>query len=402
MHNPRTIRTAKGSACRWAVALAALSACAQSLSGDRRDATPEAPPRRLPGCPLSLDAGRWERMSTERAPSARAFAASVSIGEQLLVWGGLGARGDLTDGALYDPGTDRWEPLPEGPPGGDRRRLVLAALGARAMVWGTYERRGAFYDVLSARWTSLATDAAPRLAQRAVGAVDAWFVWAVGGTGEHNEVALYDPARSLWRSVLPPLSQDARNLSAITWTGREVLVWGGTEAAFSTQPRRNDGYRYDPRADQWSSVASVGAPAPRWGAELHWTGAEALVWGGDNGHQLWDGGLYDPIDDRWRAVPSAASALHVAEAAPYAEAQSAWTSCSLFVWAGALAGSGPRAVLFDPFTAQWRETAPFPGSVAQEGVVVRAVGGSVVVWGGRPSLGPSRAPTAEGWRWIGR
>ncbi len=381
----------------WAL----VAGCARSVVGVRDDAGPSAPVPRRPGCPAVTDRGRWVRVADEGAPSPRAFAASAAVDGRLLLWGGVGVDGDRTDGALFDPVSGRWEPLPAGPPGGDRRRLVVAPLGSRVMVWGTYDRRGAIYDARSGRWTPVGDEGAPRFAQRAVGTSDAWFVWALGGAGEHNAVALLDPESALWRSTLAPLSQDARNQSAITWTGREVLVWGGSEATFSTQPPRADGFRYDPASDQWSSVETAGAPAPRWGAELFWTGDEALVWGGNNGsRQLWDGGLYDPIDDRWRPLPSAASALGVAVGAPTVEALAAWTGCSLFVWAGALPGSGPRAVLFDPSSSRWTEAAPFPGTAAQEGVVVQSVGGAVLVWGGRRVTGARRELTGEGWLWT--
>lgn len=375
--------------------------CAQSVIGERAPTNPTAPIARPPGCPVVPDPGRWVRITDERAPSPRAFAASAEVDGRLFLWGGLGTSGDRVDGALFDPASGRWEPLPEGAPGGDQRRLVVAPLGAKVLVWGTFDRRGAVYDVRASRWTPVGEVGAPRFAQRAVGTSDAWFVWGLGGVGAHNEVALLNPERALWRATLAPLSQDARNLSAITWTGRQVLVWGGTEATFSTQPPRADGFRYDPASDQWSSVEVAGAPSPRWGAELFWTGAEALVWGGNNGsRQLWDGGLYDPVDDRWRPLPSAAGVLRVADSAPTVEALAAWTGCSLFVWAGALPGSGPRAVLLDPFSSQWHEAAPFPGTVAQEGVVVRAVQGAVIVWGGRRGASPRREPTGEGWLWT--
>lgn len=376
--------------------------CASSVVASERDAaTPPPPLTRPPGCPAGPEPGRWVRLTDEGAPSPRAFAASAEVDGRLFLWGGQGATGDRLDGALFDPASGRWEPVPDGAPGGDRRRLVVASLGTRVLVWGTFDLRGAIYDVRASRWAPVSDVGAPRFAQRAVGTADEWFVWALGGAGEHNEVALLDPAQSRWRSTLAPLSQDARNLSAITWTGRQVLVWGGTEATFATQPPRADGFRYDPASDQWSSVETSGAPSPRWGAELFWTGTEALVWGGNNGsRQQWDGGLYDPIDDRWRPLPSAAGALRVADSSPTIEALAAWTGCSLFVWAGALPGSGPRAVLFDPFSSQWREAAPFPGTVAQEGVVVRAVGRTVVVWGGRRGDAPRREVTGEGWSWT--
>ncbi len=374
--------------------------CANFVTPPDAGLPPAPPPTRPAQCATQAVPGHWTRVTDASAPSPRTFAASVRVGARLLVWGGLGPRGEeRTDGALYDPRSDAWEPVPAGAPGGDRRRLTVAALGERVFVWELLSRRGAIFDVRTRTWTPVPDAGAPRFVQRAVGMTDAWFVWSLGGTGEHNSASVLSPDAARWRELLPPLRQDARNSSAITWTGTQVLVWGGTEASFSTQPPRNDGYRYSPSDDQWSSVENAGAPSPRWGAELFWTGLEALVWGGNNGsRQLWDGGLYDPVDDRWRALPSASAVL--ATPTSTIEASSAWTGCTLFVWAGALPDSGARAAVFDRYASQWMAAAQFPGTAAIEGVVVGAAGESVLVWGGARGTGASRVTTGEGWRWT--
>lgn len=379
------------------IACAFALGCAQTVTAD---AARSAPPQRPAACPAAPGPGRWTRLSDDGAPVPRAFAAGVEVDGRLLVWGGLATDGRREDGGIFDPTTSQWTRVPPGAPGGDRRGLVVASLGARAMVWSMLERRGSIYDPATQAWTPISTLDAPRLAQRAVGTPGGWFVWALGGAGEHNEVALVDPAGARWRAVLAPLSQDARNQSAITWTGREVLVWGGSEANFATQPPRGDGVRYDPASEQWSSVETDGAPSPRWGAELFWTGDEALVWGGTNGaRQLWDGGLYDPVEDRWRPIPSATGVLRVLDRAPSVEALSAWTGCALFVWAGARSTEGPRAVLFDPWAGTWREAAAFPGALADEGVLVRAVRGAVLVSSGRRRGAGGPYINPETWLW---
>jgi hypothetical protein len=84
-----------------------------------------------------------------------------------------------------------------------------------------------------------------------------------------------------------------------------MLVWGGwdTRAAFG------DGAAYSPAADAWEPTAAADAPSPGLGHAAVWTGAEMLVWGGLGGdgplgRVLADGGRYDPVGERWAALPA--------------------------------------------------------------------------------------------------
>src|SRR2546426_9842765 len=73
-----------------------------------------------------------------------------------------------------------------------------------------------------------------------------------------------------------------RARSAVVWTGRKLLLWGGETGqagAFVTPPH---GLAYDPRADRWSPLPQ--APLP---GRIHplaaWTGRGMVSWGGDPG-----------------------------------------------------------------------------------------------------------------------
>lgn len=55
-----------------------------------------------------------------------------------------------------------------------------------------------------------------------------------------------------------------------------MIVWGGSDGT----TRWNDGGRYDPVADRWTSVTTVNAPVARDRHTAIWTGLEMIVWGG--------------------------------------------------------------------------------------------------------------------------
>jgi hypothetical protein len=68
--------------------------------------------------------GRWRPMAAKGAPSPRFLPAAAWTGKKLIVWGGGTADFPgreprmLSDGAVFDPGTNSWKPMPPegGPP----------------------------------------------------------------------------------------------------------------------------------------------------------------------------------------------------------------------------------------------------------------------------------------------
>ena len=59
-----------------------------------------------------------------------------------------------------------------------------------------------------------------------------------------------------------------------------MIVWGGYT---SNGNRVNDGGRYNPASNTWTSVSLTNAPAARNSHTAVWTGTEMLIWGGYNG-----------------------------------------------------------------------------------------------------------------------
>ncbi|MCA1843121.1 MAG: hypothetical protein LC792_07995, partial [Actinobacteria bacterium] len=127
---------------------------------------------------------------------------------------------------------------------------------------------------------------------------------AVGRHGGGGSPTTTDPtALEGWRPMSPaPL--EGRTANPV-WTGREMLVWGGSSCTGNPCRSPNvqalgDGAAYDPASDTWRRIAASPL-TPRTASTQVWTGKELLVWGGDAGTQsLADGAAYDPATGRWR------------------------------------------------------------------------------------------------------
>jgi len=166
-------------------------------------------------------------------------------------------------------------------------------------------------QLMTGRWSPL--PAAP-IGNR-TGAAVVWtgtllIVW--GGANSDNQVrsdgAAYDPATGEWRA-LPAGPLSARMDPASTWTGSQLLIWGGYEK-FDQSQVAGDGATYDPATDRWR-LLSPSPLAPRAQATAVWTGAEAVILGGQPAQQAGanpayegDGAAYGPTADRWQLIPA--------------------------------------------------------------------------------------------------
>jgi hypothetical protein len=232
--------------------------------------------------------GLWTATSTgSGCPSERGDHATVWTGDRMIVWGGSTPPGanPTNSGALYDPESDTWVPTSTGPNCPSPR-----ATGPNAAVW-TGEKM---------------------------------IIWGGGGgTGcaeGLGDGGLYDPRTDSWDSISATDAPAPRHLATAVWTGREMIVWGGSPNG--GLDAYNDGGRYYPSIDTWTPIETDNAPSPRYGHVAVWTGKEMIVWGGqNNAGSLGDGAIYrcqtdggnagfgrlwvmaNPI--RVRAVPSA-------------------------------------------------------------------------------------------------
>lgn len=191
-------------------------------------------------------------------------------------------------------------------------------------------------------------------------------------TGEvtHEPVA----ACLAWSPLTSDGAPSARTRHTAVWTGAEMIVWGGEDASGVT----NGGARYDPSEGVWKAMSTTGAPAPRHSHVAAWTGTHMLVWGGFGASDYVDsGGAYDPQTDTW------ASMTTVGAPSGRTHHRAVWSGDELIVWGGIGPSPLGDGASYDPDLDAWTSLpaagAPSP-RYAHSAVWV---GDRMVVWGGQ-------------------
>ncbi len=141
----------------------------------------------------------------------------------------------------------------------------------------------------------------------------------------------------------------------MVWTGREMVIWGGT---YADTHDRSDGAAYNPETNRWRKLARSPLSA-RSGPSAVWTGREMIIWGGaaSSGKRVFgDGAAYNPTTNRWRRLPRSPLSAR-------SGAVAVWTGPSAMF----LGGSGVRedpwrsrsdGAVYDPVENSWQRIAP--------------------------------------------
>ena len=176
-------------------------------------------------------------------------------------------------------------------------------------------------------------------------------------------VSVADLLAGRW-STMSPAPITARGDAAIVWTGRELIVWGGSAGSHGAQ-LHGDGAAYDPSTNSWRMLPPAPLP-PTADASAIWTGSEMVVFGGYDDESLGAfqvtnaAAAYDPSTNRWRTLPPA-------PLSPRAGAIALWTGKNVIVLGGqpavttsSLQSYGDGAA-YSPTTDTWQHiAAPIP------------------------------------------
>ena len=244
----------------------------------------------LLGSGLGLNAAYNPATNTWRRLSGT-FGGSIWTGRQVLGWGG-GCCGSVeAEGTAYTPATDTSERLPKGPLAA--RATTMAWTGHELVITGGTDRSdktyadAAAYDPSTRTWRRL-----PPMPEPRSGATTTWTgteVLVVGGFGPSSKVApyvhlrtdgvAYNPATNRWRH-LPAMGDTGRSGHTATWTGRQLLVWGGRTLRAGSWTTPAHGVAYDPSSNRWSALPKS-VLRGRTGHVAVWTGTQLLIWGGN-------------------------------------------------------------------------------------------------------------------------
>lgn len=208
------------------------------------------------GAPVPVDFGSWEPMA-EAPIDPRPYAVAAWTGTRVVFWAGSNlSRGfAYTDGALYDPATDTWEPMAV--PGWGHPGLTSAFFDGE--LYALAKGGGTRFDPVAGQWRDLPPVENMFLA--ATVATDDG-IWGLGPAdlnpvGQPDlAIARYLPDADTW--VVGPTwegTDDQASIIAGLSRLESTAVWTGTEIAVCD--RTGGCIGFDPDAGTWRSLPVV-------------------------------------------------------------------------------------------------------------------------------------------------
>jgi len=200
-------------------------------------------------------------------------------------------------------------------------------------------------------------------------------VWGGAVNGDPFTGGRYNPSSDSWTPTNANKTASAREFFTSVWTGAEMIVWGGDDR-FVTQT--DTGARYNPAIDNWQPTSQAGAPTFRHLHTAVWTGSEMIVWGGYAAGPSNTGGRYDPGTNSWTATS-------MTNAPPGRDLHTAvWTGSEMIVWGGYTGINVPLITggRYNPSTNSWIATSTTNAPPARYYHTAVWSGSEMIVWGG--------------------
>jgi serine/threonine protein kinase len=190
----------------------------------------------------------WRSISTNGAPSKRFNHVALWLGQEMVIWGGANATDALNDGARYNPVSDTWTPISTNGAPSPRGQPLAVATGTEIIIWGGCSRQpgnrvsyftdGARYNPHTDRWMPLSTEGAPqgRYSASAVWSGTEMLVW--GGVDDAHASnyddprrylgtgARYNPGTDIWTPI-PTNGAPSPRLVSSVWAGTGLFLFGG-------------------------------------------------------------------------------------------------------------------------------------------------------------------------------
>ena len=194
-----------------------------------------------------------------------------------------------------------------------------------------------------------------------------------------------------WSATALQDAPEPRTLHSMVWTGSEMIIWGGQRG-----PVLNDGGRHDPATDSWTSLDSTAAPVGRFFHTAIWTGSEMIVWGGENYNNLFDSGArYNPASNTWTATTI------IGAPSPRGRHTCVWTGSEMIVWGGYGGSDLNSGGRYHPATDTWTSTALTDAPQGRREHTAVWTGTEMIVWGGfgggSLDSGGRYLPSADTW-----
>lgn len=345
---------------------------------------------------------KWVPIGASPTLAARSKAAATYVPSQSSVffWGGEGASGVLSNGALYDVSTGGWTAVATGPNTPSARVLATAVwTGQVVVVWGGGDAAGlvdyatgALYDPSTGSWTPMSTQNAPSARRAPYGVYTGskvlfWGGFTFNGNAQGGAF-LYDPVTNEWSAASTANQANAVMHPTVGWSGTSFYVFGGL-AAQSTL----DFFVYEPATNMWAKLAS---PAnERFGAFGGWDGSYFVTWGGrkqgGGAPQEWsDGRRWDTSG--WGTTSAAPASMTARHALHRESGWSARTSGGNSLLVGGVNGAGEiqkDGAIYNSTTNTWTAAPAWPSGEDRRWASGVWAGSEFVLWGGLHAGAPS-------------
>lgn len=255
--------------------------------------------------------------------------AVAEAGGKIYVLGGYpSSRVTQSTVQVYDPKTDSWDYVAELPfavhhPVAVGHAGKVYSLGGQTDDGDT--SRTLVYDPALDSWEELAP--MPTARGAGAGAIIGDSIYVVGGRppSAGNAFEVYDVGTDTWTELpdLPQQFPDRNHLAAAAIHGKIYVAGGRYNSGSFTGPLTDSLDVYDPAQMSWSS----GAPMlrPRGGVNGIAANGCFFVWGGEGSgigepnDVFPDMDVYDPVNDRWTALPPLPTPVHGVTGAAFLE-----------------------------------------------------------------------------------
>lgn len=343
---------------------------------------------------------------------ARSKAAAVAMGRSVFIWGGANLDGAaLNNGAIYDPTSDTWTPLPPDPGSPSARIMATAvwtgATSNKVIVFGGTDatggmtfKDGAVFDPVTNTWTAF--PGAPSVSKRSspYGYWDGTRAVFYGGLTNlsTNSTAVPGADRfdlGKWSTSTTSGDPGLLAFAAIAFDGTVMYLQGGVIEGV----RQDKVFAYTSSTNTWASLSK--GPSARTGGFGAWDGTHFVVWGGqDDSGMLADGKTLSGTS--WNDM----SSTDLLGPRRIGAGRSGWAFqvkpgvVAIIGGQTSTAGSSDTLAIdgatYTAQTGEWNAIPTWPSGEKHEYGVGVWTGEEFVVWGGRAQ----NVPTLIGERWA--
>ncbi|MFX1533184.1 MAG: Kelch repeat-containing protein [Promethearchaeota archaeon] len=270
----------------------------------------------------------WINLNPTSKPSPRYNPAMTydSINQKLVLFGGYGSSGYLSDTWIYDYSNNQWtQVFPITSPGvRHSHAMVYDSVNQKVVLFGGHNRQTILsdtwvYDFSSNNWTEMFPQTSPNVRYGHTMAYNPsnQKVILFGGKSDasygisNNDLWMYDYSSNIWTEFSTITKPDVRYWYATAYdqTNQKMILFGGLTYSSNGTIIYDDSWTYDYVVNEWIQNSPVRHPSARYLHSMVYDSVneKIILFGGYNGTApLGDTWVYDVSDNIWNSMVSLA------------------------------------------------------------------------------------------------